>query len=81
MKQTSYTRKNNVGYLFVNGQLRSSTGDATNYGTATGITIGQAGDASSGALTCGFCDVKGFVDNVRVTKFGRYTTSFVPADF
>lgn len=75
----AYSRTSGVGKFFVNGaQVGGDYADSNNYGTGSDIVIGNVGDNRS--YTTGY--LKGFIDDVRVTKgVGRYTSNFnVPAE-
>ncbi len=69
----AYSRKNGIGYLFINGTLNASAADARNY-TWSECTLGQV---SPGYTSRQYI---GYMDEVRITKgLGRYNGNFAPS--
>ena len=58
--------------LFINGALESSASDTYDYQPTTPLTIGRE------LVTGSSLDFTGYIDDLRITKYSRYTANFVP---
>ena len=60
--------------MFINGvQTGSTYADTNNYGTTNPLGVGDYGAPLSGSAT-----MNGYMQDLRITKFARYTTTFTP---
>jgi hypothetical protein len=67
----AFCRNNSVTKLYLNGIEVASASDTNNYnGTAGTYDVGRDLD-NNGLLT-------GYIDDLRITKFARYTANFTP---
>ena len=64
-------RSSGTAKLFLNGVQCASSSLTTSFGTASSVAI-----AVSRTLTSGF--YKGYIDDLRITKYARYTSAFTP---
>jgi hypothetical protein len=56
--------------LFINGTLEASATDNRNYSAANQLWVGQVPENNSGRFW------NGYIDEFRISKFARYTSSF-----
>jgi len=65
----------NAAKLFINGvQVGSTTTFASRTFTPTGARVGRFANN----YTSGLVDFQGYIDDLRITKYARYTSAFTP---
>jgi hypothetical protein len=70
----AWVRSNGVAAVYVNGVSGVSTANTSNI-TDTGLTIGTPNDYRDGTSTYHY---NGYIDDLRITKYARYTADFTP---